>query len=194
MQRELKSKYSDGFILIRPYQKTDVDKLYTAARESINEVYRWLPWCHPLYSIKDSKNWVRSRQKVWDSGKEYSFVIEDVENGKFLGGAGINEINRVHRFGNLGYWIRTGETGRGVATAATRMTALFGFEQLKLERIEIIVATGNEASQHVAEKAGAKREGILRKRLLINETYHDAVVFSFIPDDIKKMNRDTTKS
>ena len=50
--------------------------------------------------------------------------------------------------------------------------------------IEIIVATGNQPSQLVAEKAGAHREGVLRNRLHMHEKYHDAVMYSLVPGDI----------
>ena len=37
----------DDTILLRPYTLEDTDNLYDAARESIDEVYPFLPWCHP---------------------------------------------------------------------------------------------------------------------------------------------------
>jgi RimJ/RimL family protein N-acetyltransferase len=37
----------------------------------------------------------------------------------------------------------------------------------------------------VAEKAGATREGLLRQRLKIGDVWHDAVMFSLIPEDFK---------
>jgi RimJ/RimL family protein N-acetyltransferase len=43
------------------------------------------------------------------------------------------------------------------------------------------VAIENKASQGVAVKAGAMREGILRNRLLLHGKIHDAVMFSLIP-------------
>jgi RimJ/RimL family protein N-acetyltransferase len=36
----------------------------------------------------------------------------------------------------------------------------------------------------VAEKVGAVREGVLRNRLMLHGTIHDAVIFSLIPDDL----------
>jgi ribosomal-protein-serine acetyltransferase len=63
-----------------------------------------------------------------------------------------------------------------------RLAARFGFEELKLRRIEIVVAVGNEASQRVAEKAGAKREGVLRNRLVVGDAAHDTMMNSFIPE------------
>jgi RimJ/RimL family protein N-acetyltransferase len=50
-----------------------------------------------------------------------------------------------------------------------------------LNRIEILVAVDNLASQRVAAKVGAVREGILRNRLLLHGKIHDAVMFSLIP-------------
>jgi len=64
------------------------------------------------------------------------------------------------------------------------LTAVLAFEQLHLHRVEIIAAVKNLASQRVAEKAGAMREGILRRRLLINGNHHDAIIYSLLPEDL----------
>ena len=48
--------------------------------------------------------------------------------------------------------------GQGYKPAATRLLARFGFKQLGLHRIAIVVAVGNVASQRAAKKAGAFRE------------------------------------
>lgn len=88
--------------------------------------------------------------------------------------------------GNLGYWVRTSRTRSGVASAATRLIARFGFLSLGLQRLEIVVAVGNQASERVAEKAGATREGVLRKRLLIHGQPHDAVLYSLVAEDLEE--------
>ncbi len=85
---------------------------------------------------------------------------------------------------NLGYWVRTARTGRGIATAVVLLLADFGFKELKLNRIEIMVDIENKRSQRVAEKTGAVREGILRNRLIIHNKVRDVVLFSLIPKDI----------
>ena len=177
-------EYTDGVFAIRRYQAQDVHPLYEAARESIDQIYPWMEWCHPRFSMKDSTAWVMSRDHDWNTGTEYSFVIIDATTRQFLGGCGINGVNRGHRFANLGYWIRTSATRKGAATAASKLLARFGFEELKLIRIEIVVAIGNKASERVAEKLGALREGILRRRLMIGTKAHDATMFSLAPQDI----------
>src|SRR5438105_11683944 len=175
---------SDETISIRPYREEDADALYEAVHESIAEVSPWLPWCHENYSIEESREFVSTRGKSAADGEWYSFAVFEKESGKFLGGVGLNFINRVHLLANLGYWVRSSSVGRGVATAATRLAARFGFEELGLHRIEIVAAVENIPSQRVAEKAGALREGLLRKRLLISGESKDAMLFSLVPEDM----------
>ena len=124
-----------------------------------------------------------ARSRV-NRGEHYSFVIYARTNGFFLGGVGINFINYVHNFANVGYWVRTHATRHGVATAAVRLAAEFAFTELKLTRLEIVTGLNNQASQRVAEKLGAVREGVLRRRMLLYGEAHDATLFSLIPEDV----------
>jgi len=171
-------------ILLRPYILSDMECLYEAARESIAEVSVWLPWCHSNYSIEESRTWIELCAEAWAKGTAYEFAIIDSMSGSYLGGCGLNQINFDHKVANLGYWVRSSQTRHGAATTATLLLAQFGFRELRLNRIEIVVAVGNKASQRVAEKAGAIREGVLRNRLAVHDKAHDAVMFSFIPPDL----------
>ena len=112
-------------------------------------------------------------------------LYEDTATGHFLGGAGLNHVNRVHRFVNLGYWVRTDQTGRGVATAAAQLAARYAIEELGFVRVEIVVEVENLASQRVADKTGARREGLLRRRLMNRENPRDAVMYSLVREDLK---------
>jgi ribosomal-protein-serine acetyltransferase len=58
-----------------------------------------------------------------------------------------------------------------------------------LNRIEILVPTENPASVRVAEKAGAKKEGILRNRLVLHDCPQDAVMYSLIAADLSVNNQ-----
>jgi ribosomal-protein-serine acetyltransferase len=164
---------------IRAYEPEDAQSLWDAARESVADVYRWLPWCHPQYSLADAEEWIRSRAPLRSEGREYAFAIVGAD-GRFLGGCGLNQISGLHRFGNLGYWVRTSATRQGVATEAVRQTADFAFGHTDLARLEIVCAVGNDASQRVAERAGALREGVLRRRLLLHGQLVDAVMYSLV--------------
>lgn len=168
-----------GICSLRRYRPDDAQALWEAARESVGEVGRWLPWCHAEYSVAEALEWISLGAKLFFEGQEYRFAVVGAD-GRLLGGCGINQVNRVHRFGNLGYWVRTSATGRGVATEAVRQAARFAFRETDLVRLEIVCAVGNARSQRVAERAGAVREGVLRQRLLLHGEPVDAVMYSFV--------------
>ncbi len=179
----MRTELSNDVVKIRRYCADDVPLLFEAARESTNEMLAWLSWCHPNYTVEESRSFVLSAETAWNQKTGFGFAVFDVGSNLFLGGVGLNQINRKHNFANLGYWVRSSQTGRGVATAATLLAAEFGFEDLGLNRIEILTAIGNAASGRVAEKVGAKKEGILRSRLLLHDCPHDVVMYSLIVAD-----------
>ena len=100
----------------------------------------------------------------------------------------LNNIYRFNQMANLGFWVRNSRTGEGIATKAAKLAARYGFEKLGFRRIEIVVAEDNEPSLRIAEKLGAVREGLLRNRVLIQDTSYDAYMHSLIPEDIEYTN------
>ena len=173
-----------GIVILRPYRQSDAGDIFEAVRESLAEISPWLSFAHKDYSIKETREWLRARPRDWKKGTAYDFAILDVRDGTFLGGCGLNAIDNENHRANLGYWVRTGRTGQGVATIATLLLSEWSFKELALKRVEILVATGNKHSQRVAAKVGAKREGILRNRITVHDATYDAIMYSLIPGDI----------
>ena len=64
--------------------------------------------------------------------------------------------------------------------------AQWAFQNTDLIRLEIVVAEDNHASLRVAEKVGAVREGVLRQRLRIQDTFQDSVMFSILKADVSR--------
>jgi ribosomal-protein-serine acetyltransferase len=168
-------------IELRRYQRADAGPLLEAAHESSAEVYPWLPWCHLDLQMSEVADWLEDQVRAWDEKTAFEFAIW-ARDGRFLGGCGVNLLNSFHQVANLGYWVRTSAVGRGVASQAVRKAAAWAFENTDLQRLEILCSTRNHASQRVAEKAGALREGVARSRLRIHEQQHDAVVYSLVRD------------
>jgi RimJ/RimL family protein N-acetyltransferase len=175
-------------VLIRPYKSADVDALYAAVIESRGELEAWLPWCHPSYSIEDSRTWVDEQVKAFPAGTQYAFVITNAKD-EFLGACGLNQINRLHRLANLGYWVRSSRVKQGVAACAVVDLARWAFSHTDLIRLEIVASVENRASQRVAEKAGATREGVLRCRLSLYDRAHDAVLYSLVRTDAARLEK-----
>jgi RimJ/RimL family protein N-acetyltransferase len=82
--------------------------------------------------------------------------------------------------GEIGYWVRSDETAKGVATEATAALVRVGFEELGFHRLTLRIAVGNRASERVAEKLGFTREGVLREELLIRGRWTDHTLFALL--------------
>ena len=66
-----------------------------------------------------------------------------------------------------------------------RLLCKHSFEELELERLELITDPDNQASQCVAEKVGFQREGVLRSHLLHPDgRRRDSVMFSLLPGEL----------
>jgi RimJ/RimL family protein N-acetyltransferase len=169
MEKEI--RLTNGMVTLRPYRMSDIDHMYEAVRESIPELSAWMPWCHADYSVEESRSWVGERAEKWEQGTEYSFAVTDYSAGIYLGGCGLNDIHRGIGIANLGYWVRTSQTKKGVGTAATLLLAKFAFSELKLNRLELVVAVSNTASSRVAEKAGATKEGVYNLTMINMERF-----------------------
>ena len=162
---------------IRRYSLDDAVAVAEAVRESVAELRPWMPWCHPEYSLEDSRSWLEAQALAFDSRTAFEFATVSA-GGRYLGGCGLNHIDEINHRANLGYWVRSAASRRGVATSAVRALRDWAFDNTNLIRLEIVIAVGNMASHRVAEKVGAVREGTLRRRLLLHGTAHDATMFS----------------
>jgi RimJ/RimL family protein N-acetyltransferase len=169
-------------LCIRPFQMKDAPAFAAAARTSLETVGKWLPWCHAEYSLLEAEQWMEACARNLAAGTAFSMGIFAEDESALLGGIGINQINREHHFGQIGYWISQPHQGRQIAPRAVRMMAEFGFSVLDLTRLEILVPVGNEPSRRVAEKSGATLDGILKNRLVIRGQCYAAAMYSLTPD------------
>lgn len=178
------SALTDSRLCLHPWREQDAGPLYAAVQESVESVGTWLPWCHAGYELADATAWIEHCRTGLLAREHYAFAIQDAMTGELLGGAGLTQLNRLHRSANLGYWVRQSRQRQGVAAAAAALVARFGFEHLQLIRIEIIVLPDNQASRRTAEKMGANFEAIARHRLWASEQARDAAVYALIPADL----------
>jgi ribosomal-protein-serine acetyltransferase len=166
-------------IRIRPYRLEDAREIWEAARESLPELTQWMPWAHRDYSIEESRSWLSAQVQAFQQRTTFEFAITSAD-GAYLGGCGLNQVDILNQRANLGYWVRSSAAGRGVATTAAQLTRDWAFANTDLVRVEILIAVGNMASRRVAEKSGAVYEGIMRSRLRVHGTRHDAAMYAFI--------------
>lgn len=173
-------------LTLRIITAADVPRFHQAVRASAPEIGRFMSWCHDDYSLEEAQSWQVDCEQAWATDSSYPLLVTSTASHEILGVVDINQINRDHHIGNLGYWMVSAHTRQGVATAAAGMMARFGLTQLGLARLEIVTLVHNTASRRVAEKLGATFECIARNRLSGWGRSHDAAMYSLTPDDLKR--------
>ncbi len=182
MDRRITRLYPMKSFSIRPYRPDDIDGVFEAAEESHGHVAPWMGWLTSDYSRTSTETWVNHAIVDWGIGS-YEHLIIDDSNGRIAGCCGLNSIDRVNRYCNLGYWVRASSLRQGAAKSATLQLRDFGFATAGMNRLEIVVAEGNVPSRKVAESVGAIYEGILRERLCVGDVSHNSHMFAFIRED-----------
>ena len=97
----------------------------------------------------------------WQDGSCAGFAILS-EDAEFLGLVGLVDLDLGTRQGEIGYVVIGEARGRGVAGRALRLVTDWAFDDLELERVELRIDVDNEPSIRVAERAGYRRDGVLR--------------------------------
>ena len=172
----------EGELRVGAFHEEDIPAFVAAARESVDVMAPWMPWCHPAYSEAEAREWIELCAARLRDDIAYDLGIYSLDRRQLYGCIAINQINRQHNVGNIGYWVRASQQRRGIATRAVHMIARFGFDTLKLTRLEILAVEGNQASRGVAIKAGAIFESMARNRLMLRGVPHTAAVYGLVPE------------
>ena len=116
---------------------------------------------HP-FTRKNAEEWVSLQSGVRPA---VDFAVCDGSGP--IGGIGMRtRTNELRHSAALGYWLGRPFWGRGIISSAVKAMTAYGFGTLGLVRIDARVYRGNDASCRVLEKAGYRREGLLRKAII----------------------------
>ena len=139
--------------------------------------------------IPDNLEETKSVIDLWIKDNEleevinYTFAIETKSSEKFLGLIGLKLGRRIYKNAEVWYKIHPEFWGKGIATNSLNRILDFGFNKLKLHRIEAGCAVDNVASTKVMEKAGMIKEGRCRKVLPLQSGWSDSVEYAIIDTD-----------
>ena len=118
-----------------------------------------------------------------EQGRLLALAALDAERGEVIGGGTLHHLDTERRIVEIGYFVLPPARGRGVATTIARMLAEHAFS-LGIERVAAYVNVGNIASEHVAERAGFTREGVVRSMPKPDGRRVDKTLFSLLPGDL----------
>ena len=113
----------------------------------------------------------------------YTWRISSRNSGDFIGLAGFILSNDKFRLGEIYYKLLPAYWGQGYGTELAKNLIVVGFDKFHLHKVEAGVASGNQRSIRVLEKAGMIREGLRRKILPIRGDWKDGYLYAIVEDD-----------
>ena len=141
-------------------------------------------WDAPQYKrLEETKNLLNFFHKRLKNGTGIFWGICLKENPvKVIGLFTYNDY-KEDRNANIGYIFAREYWGKGLATEAIKVCVEYGFNQLKVHRIEAGVEPGNIASETVLQKIGFTREGLLREKRFYKEKYQSLIMYGLLKTD-----------
>jgi ribosomal-protein-serine acetyltransferase len=163
---------------VRRYVAADAPALFAAVEPERDRLGRWMPWVPFSKTVESFERFIEEAERQEAEGTAVHRVLE--RDGSIVGGIGasIGVLNGDEA--EVGYWLVSGEEGRGTAFATVTALIDWLFGEAEMHRISLRAATGNSRSRAVAERLGFTYEGVLRSSLLLQGRHEDAAVYSVL--------------
>jgi RimJ/RimL family protein N-acetyltransferase len=160
---------------LRGWQPADARSLQQHADNENISRYLFDKFPYP-YHISDAEKFISGHQ---NQNPVTCFAI--VIGNNAVGGIEFRQGVDIHRKGGiLGYWLGESYWGRGLMTEAVSLVIEYVFENLDVIRVESTVNGNNPASMRVLEKAGFKKEAILKNAIIKNGEILDEHLFALL--------------
>jgi len=167
-------------VYLRPTERSDVPAFVRWFNDA--DVLRNLAMSAPMSEASET-GWFDRMLEV--QGKTaYHFVICLLTDDRPIGTIGLEGVNLQDGVAEFGIAIgEKSEWGKGHGTDALRAICDFGFGELRLERIGLMVYAGNDRAQRSYEKAGFTHEATMRRAHFARGQHHDVHVMSLLRDE-----------
>jgi len=171
----------EGETALRAWRDSDLEPLVVACQDP--EISRWTRVPYP-YGSADARAYLLQRHDSLHAGIAAPFaIVSSADRDHLLGSISLMRFSWQHSRAEVGYWLAKDARGHGHTTRAVRLVTAWGFRSLGLQRIDLLAATGNPASQRVAERCGFTREAVLRSYLQAKDGRQDMVAFGLLASD-----------
>ena len=135
------------------------------------------------YPIESALNWIPTHIEKFDNDETYEFAITDKDTGVLYGAIALFN-NKMHRNGEVGYWIGEEYWGNGYAPEALGALIDFAFSHKNFHKVCGRHFESNPASGRVMQKVGMEYEGKQKDQIFKENTFETLVLYGIINNTI----------
>ena len=143
-------------LLFRPLELSDAEGMFEMDKNP--EVHKYL-WQTPSKAIEEVIKVIEYVQRQYAENNIGRFATISKETGEFIGWTGIKFVNDLVENGNtnfydFGYRLAEKFWNKGYATEASVAWLEYGFNQMKIDKMNAYTHKENGASNHILQKVG----------------------------------------
>lgn len=171
-------------IKLKILQRHHARELFQLVDQSREHLRDWMPWADKTTEEKDTLGFIEFALKSFANGTDFHCGIW--YEGQLAGVIGYHNMNTDIKIGEIGYWLGKEFEGKGIMTKSTAALIRYGFEELGLNKVEIVCAVENVRSQKIPQRLGFQQEGIRRQAILAGSRIADVMIFGMLVTDETK--------
>ena len=150
-------------LVLRSFRTDDAPALHAAMVESITELraHLWfLPWVAEAPTLQSAEVRCRKAEGNFVLRADLAYLVFDKSTHRLVASAGLHRTDWAVPKTEVGYWVRSSETGKGYASECVVALTTWALAELGAQRVELVTDERNQGSRAVAERCGFLLEGV----------------------------------
>ena len=151
-------------LILRRFKTDDGHALHEALVESVDELrqHLWfLPWVAEEQTLQSAEVRCRRAEANFLLRNDLPYLAFEKATGRLVASIGLHRTDWNLPKTEVGYWVRSSETGRGFGTEGVVALTSWALNELGATRVELVTDERNHGSRAIAVRCGYRLEGTL---------------------------------
>lgn len=174
-------------LVLRRFEFSDLDSMM---RNWVSDPAVQNSYGEPVYATpEEGKALLAKTIAGYEHANDYRWAVIEKQSGECIGQIAFFLVDVKNEFAEIEYCIGAHYQGKGYATEACRAVLQYGFDVIRLHKVQICSRPSNAPSRRVIEKCGFVYEGTLRDYFRMDDgTFESRMYFSLMIDEYRRMD------
>lgn len=171
----------DLYLAMPMYVDKVAEKLFEVLNSDREHIGKYLDFVEKTQTIEDERAFIASQLNDQAAGKSYLYLI--IYQGDLVGTINYHFVNHQHGRAEIGYWLHSAYTGKGLVSRCVKAMLTIGFESLGFNRIDLYADVENVPSNAVATRTGFKFNALQPAQVKMHGQFRDMNQYIILKSD-----------
>ncbi|MGM0219010.1 GNAT family N-acetyltransferase [Enterococcus sp. AZ126] len=180
MKHSFSLEIDDSLSLVQPTLEMAHD-LFEVVDSDRDHLRKYLDFVDSSTSFESQEQYIKMKLEGYINGTDRLFLI--AFDHKIIGCIDLHFIDTDHKKAELGYWLHSSQTNKGIMAKVVKNVCAIAFENMNLNKLSIRADTENIASNTVAVKNGFSFVGTDKSEILMYDEFRNLNKYSLLKAD-----------